>query len=152
MGIKQTAAKMSAKLNISFSEVYQPKTENNGDPSPPSVIYLLISPLLPPMSLFVTMSFLTPNKRLSTRVDGTFVTGLQPREALTSHRCLAIYGDNDSFTSVKRLRIWSQELSSIPGSLFKTLEIPGAGHFWRESGAEGAMRNAIQEYIQTHLL
>ncbi|EEP77874.1 predicted protein [Uncinocarpus reesii 1704] len=93
------------------------------------------------------MSFFTPDRGLTTTVDGVSVTGLQAKEALTRHSSLAIYGNTDPFTAVRKLRKWSQELSSMPNSQFRFLEINGAGHFWREDGTESLMRNAIRGYI-----
>ncbi|KMU78989.1 hypothetical protein CIHG_04556 [Coccidioides immitis H538.4] len=116
------------------------------NPSPPDVHYLLVSPILPPVSLFVTMSFFASHKNLSTTVDGSSITGLLPEEALTSHRSLAIYGDSDFFTSIKKLRDWSRELSSKPNSSFEFLEIRGAGHFWRENGVEFLLKSAIRDF------
>ena len=119
------------------------------EPYPPDISYLLVSPLLPPVSIFLTMSFFTSQKNLKTTVDGSSIVGLEPETALTNHRSLAIFGDSDSFSPVSRLRTWSRELSHKLDSKFEFTEIPGGGHFWREKDTESQMRTAIREYIQS---
>lgn len=115
--------------------------------SPPDVSYLLVSPILPPISVFLTMSFFTSHKRLTTVVDGTSITGLEPEEALTGQQTVAIYGDGDFFTPIRRLRDWSKKLSQKPDSQFTFSEIPGAGHFWREDDTASQMGRAIRTCI-----
>ncbi|WEW59235.1 hypothetical protein PRK78_004704 [Emydomyces testavorans] len=155
--VKQAAIELSEQHNSSLrTRNCQPSTqkpESNGRKekslqlSPPSVLYLLVSPILPPVSLLVTMSFVTSQNALSTTADGLRVTGLEPEEALTNHHSLAVYGSRDAFTSAKRLQNWSGKLSSKPGSLFQSVEVQRAGHFWREAETESLMREAIREFI-----
>ena len=60
-----------------------------------------------------------------------------------------VYGDKDFFTSQKRYRKWAELLVAKPGSLFQFHEVAGAGHFYRENGAEIEMKRCIGEWIQT---
>lgn len=115
--------------------------------SPPEVSYLLVSPLLPPLSFLLTLSPSASRTGLRTVADGLSVTGRAPEEALTNHESFAIYGDSDCFTPVRRLRDWAKNLSQKPDSHFKCLEIPGAGHFWRESDTPIQLRSAMRQYI-----
>ena len=116
----------------------------------PQTYYLLISPLLPPVSLFATIfSKLGPHGLESQRVskDGP-VARCHGEEKLTIYTTLAIYGDKDFFTSQKKLRKWAEHLAGERRSRFRFREVAGAGHFWHEQGVEGQMRSAIRDWTQ----
>lgn len=101
----------------------------------PRTSYLLISPLLPPVSMLATMFSHTLN----------MVPGGE--EKLYRYATLALYGDKDFFTSQKRLRRWAETLKAKQGSRFQFREVTGAGHFWREEGSEQQMRIFIREFV-----
>lgn len=121
------------------------------------VCYLLISPLLPPVSLFATMfSKLDghhdfhhpPGAAPHTLNHPPSHDGLSPPERiLVSHPTLAIYGTQDFFCSHRKLQQWAGNLEKQPNSLFQSREISGAGHFWQESGAEKELRCGIREWL-----
>ena len=103
----------------------------------PRTFYLLISPVLPPASMFLTMfSGLRSDK--SHECVGKFV----------ENPTLAVYGDDDFFTSWKRLRRWAENLRTAPGSRFQFHEVSGAGHFWHEEGVDKQMRKCIRDWMQ----
>ena len=106
---------------------------------PPRICYLLISPLLPPISKLV-MFFSTPAKSNSGE------SGVDIK--LASHHTLAIYGDQDVFTSRKKLRVWAVNLWHRHSSLFRFHEVVGAGHFWNEHDDEAKMRRFVCNWIQ----
>lgn len=112
----------------------------------PETHYLLISPLLPPISMFATMFTKLDSRRHdhlpfpTRRHNGRLSL---PTENLLHHPTLAIYGDRDFFTSPKKLRKWAEHLAEAEDSRFRFREIAGAGHFWHEEGVEAEMRNAI---------
>ncbi|KAI9682096.1 MAG: hypothetical protein M1817_000150 [Caeruleum heppii] len=112
--------------------------------SVPRTCYLLVSPLLPPVSRLATL-FTAPTAADSVRgpshVDGA-------GSHLTSHLTLAVYGTKDGFTSIKKLRRWAQELSSGPHSRFASREVDGAGHFWQEVGTEVVLRREVKQWAQ----
>jgi len=68
---------------------------------------------------------------------------------LTTRPSLAIYGDQDFFTSGRKLMKWCETLASNPGSKFQYEEIEGAGHFWHEEGAALRVKAAIREWLET---
>lgn len=103
----------------------------------PRTCYLLISPILPPLSMFATM-FSSIRSDRSPDCNGKFI----------HHPTLAIYGDDDFFTSQRKLRKWAERLKAPTGSQFQFREIAGAGHFWREEGADGQMRGCIRGWVQ----
>jgi alpha/beta superfamily hydrolase len=95
--------------------------------------YLLVSPLLSPISSLTALSL---------KQDSA-----ENCERFSSAPSLAVFGDNDFFTSVKKLRKWSQAVSSKPGSKFRYVEIPGAGHFWHDHNAQKSLRVAVKEWL-----
>lgn len=118
----------------------------------PQVYFLLISPLLPPISLFATMfsrfSNSSAEKENLLSSKGKHHTSAALDEQLVNHPTLAIYGDKDFFTSPKKLRRWAEGLAEKMNSLFQFKEIRGAGHFWHEEGVDVQMRTCIREWLQ----
>ncbi|MCJ1319158.1 hypothetical protein MMC15_004491 [Xylographa vitiligo] len=116
----------------------------------PHTIYLLISPLLPPISMFATM-FSKPGAPLKWQsgspgtTDGTLYPIVEDK--FRNHATLAIFGDKDFFTSHKRLRKWAEQLTSTIDSHFTFHEIHKAGHFWHEEGVDAEMRKCIREWL-----
>lgn len=103
----------------------------------PQTHYLLISPLLPPISNLATMFTSLRSGGLPNCEDN-----------LLLNPTLAIYGDEDFFTSQKKLRKWAESLKMRPGSRFQFCEVAGAGHFWREEGSDHQMRSCIKNWAQ----
>lgn len=110
----------------------------------PQICYLLISPLLPPISLFLTM-FSKLSGPSPFKADACSAMG----EQLVNHPTLVIYGDSDFFTSKTNLRNWAEGLSERPNSMFRFREIGGAGHFWQEQGVDAKMRASLREWLQS---
>jgi len=113
----------------------------------PEVCYLLISPLLPPISSLATMftRLPAPHFRQGLRNDSS---RHDVREILHNCETLAVYGSKDLFTSRKKLRAWSEALSARPNSRLHFHEVLNAGHFWREEGVEAEMRNTIRQWLE----
>ena len=103
----------------------------------PQTCYLLISPLLPPISSLATM-FSSMRSSRSPYCE----------EAFAHKPTMAIYGDEDFFTSPRKLRKWAENLKGIAGSHFQFREIAGAGHFWREEDSDRQMRTYIRDWLQ----
>lgn len=119
----------------------------------PQTCYLLISPLLPPISSLLTM-FSRLSGPFSSKGDARssqskHKTSSTTEEQLVNHPTLAIYGDSDLFTSRKNLRKWAEGLSERPSSMFRYREIDGAGHFWQEQGVDAKMRASLREWLQS---
>ena len=136
--------------NHSSTEItMSPALEERTGPeiSRPTTYYLLISPLLPPVSMFATMfSKLKAHQQGS--LEDSAVANTHVKDKLTSCTTLAIYGDKDFFTSQKKVRKWAEHLAGAAESRFRFREIGGAGHFWHEQGVEGQMRSAIRDWTQ----
>ena len=102
--------------------------------------YLLVSPLLPPISAFTALPF------GSNPLRGHSEETLQ---RLSMKPTLAVFGNDDAFTSVKKLRNWAQDLSTRPDSRFHFVEIEEAGHFWRTHTAQKALKLAIGHWAKS---
>lgn len=106
----------------------------------PRVAYVLISPLLAPVSGFITMF---SKLKLATKTSGMCVSvACQGREGgefeqLVRWPCLCVFGSKDVFTSDGKLQRWTQQLRSRAGSQFVSVRT-NSGHFWTDS--EGIVR------------
>jgi pimeloyl-ACP methyl ester carboxylesterase len=126
------------------------ESEERLSPTPlqaPKVYYLLVSPLLPPISNLATMFTRLAASRFQEGLLSDSSTH-DVTEHLHSCETLAIYGSKDLFTSRKKLRAWSEALSARPDSRFRFHEVLNAGHFWREEGVEAEMRNTIRQWLE----
>jgi pimeloyl-ACP methyl ester carboxylesterase len=112
-----------------------------------SISYLLVSPLLPPISQLLTM-FSTLTLNVKTEIpQGPHILCPRPADQLSTHPVLALFGDQDNFTSAEKLQTWSDEMAHKPGSRFQFRMIKGAGHFWREHGVEEQARLALKKWL-----
>jgi pimeloyl-ACP methyl ester carboxylesterase len=70
---------------------------------------------------------------------------------LTVDPTLAVFGDDDVFVSVKRLRSWADRLSeaSKGSGKFRYAEISGAGHFWQDYEAVKVLQEEVRAFVQT---
>jgi hypothetical protein len=100
--------------------------------------YLLVSPILPPIS---TLTALPP--LLDASDAGDEAAHLQK---FRDRPALAVFGDRDVFTSARRLTAWCEERGRT-NARFDWREVPGAGHFWHERGAMGEATLRIKEWI-----
>lgn len=137
-----TEVETSNEAHVDFKKIAEPQ-----------ICYLLISPLLPPISLFLTMfsklSGPSHFKADTCSSQGKRKTSSAKGEQLVDHPTLAIYGDSDFLTSRKNLRKWAEGLSERPNSMFRFSEIGGAGHFWQEQGVDAKMRASLREWLQS---
>ncbi|KAL2002992.1 hypothetical protein VTN02DRAFT_5299 [Thermoascus thermophilus] len=157
--VDRSKRRLSARLSRSEPQTARVQDNTNaagttnGDARqipPPRISYLLVSPILPPITLFLTMfsrMSLSTEVGSGTSVQGAHVPSPKPEEQLCAHPTLVIYGNRDTFTPEKKIQKWSDELARAPGTKFQYREIDGAGHFWHEAGAETQMRAALREWL-----
>ena len=120
----------------------------------PSSFYLLISPLRPPISSFITMfskarhhgSGSHPSPA-NLQAHNLHITD----QKLANNLTLVVYGDSDVFTSQKKLRKWVEGLAGRSSSSFQFREIAGAGHFWQEEGVEAQLRTTVRDWVKVVL-
>ncbi|KAJ5895165.1 hypothetical protein N7495_006856 [Penicillium taxi] len=139
-------ARRIAALSIRATQPRENRTDDQGICVSTAISYLLMSPLLPPLT-----QVLTAFSTLSLQIGGTSAQTRPagcPADQLRTHKTFALYGDKDTFNSVRKLRDWSSELGRMPQSLFQSCEIKGAGHFWREDGVEERAKQGLREWLQ----
>ncbi|OQE39266.1 hypothetical protein PENCOP_c007G00261 [Penicillium coprophilum] len=112
-----------------------------------SISYLLVSPLLPPISQLLTV-FSTLSLKVKTETSqGPHIRCPRPADQQSTHHTLALFGDQDTFTTAGKLQQWSDEMVRMSRSQFQFRMIVGAGHFWRENGVEVRARHALKEWL-----
>ena len=114
----------------------------------PHVCFLLISPVLPPISSFLTM-FSKQQWKPRGSSSSVYMSDDSTNEKFERNQTFAIYGDNDFFTSSKKLQRWAAALASQPDSRFVHHEVAEAGHFWQEDGVESELERAITSWIRS---
>lgn len=60
---------------------------------------------------------------------------------------MAIFGDKDQFSSVKKLRGWAQAMQSKPDSLFEYTELADVDHFYGGQGAASRLCETLKACI-----
>ena len=109
--------------------------------------YLIISPVLLPLTHTLCPPGPSPSAfNLGKRDIGD---DTKPGAQFLRNRTLAIFGSSDVFTSVKRLKTWSEKQSKQSESSFEWAEIDGAGHFWREEGVMQALQRRITAWVES---
>lgn len=103
------------------------------------VMYLLISPVLPPLA----HTLVPPASWVGFKGAVDKGTGVGSMTCPT----LAVWGSKDNFTSSRRLKAWAERLSKAGPATFKWTEFEGAGHFWREHGVMKVMTKKIQDWV-----
>jgi alpha/beta superfamily hydrolase len=103
----------------------------------PKIRYLLVSPLTPPISTLLAPAL---GPKFWNKSKGA------TEDVIDKHASLVVYGDQDTFTSARRIRDWSDQLKIDPASRFTGVEVAGAGHFWMEGDAEEKLRAALREW------
>lgn len=113
----------------------------------PEIAYLLISPLLGPVSSFATMFSKLKFERRG-RITRTPLD-ISSGEALEQSPTLVVFGTDDHFTSSRKVRTWCQSLAAAPGSKVKFQEVEGAGHFWHDPGLDSQLIQAISNWFKS---
>ena len=114
----------------------------------PRIRYLLVSPLLPPVSSLAT--FFSHSHTISIKGPASPLASGDIDYKLVSHPTLAIYGEKDFFVSQHKLRTWAEAISKRPSSMFSFHAIADAGHFWHERSSEVAMRQFVRDWLENN--
>lgn len=105
--------------------------------------YLLISPLLPPLSSFLSY----------TSMASLLLLKNPEPDVLLDSPTLVVYGSKDGFTSAKKMSAWCKKMRTHArvSASFTWHEQAGAGHFWKEKGAADGLVRAIEAWVQNQL-
>ena len=116
----------------------------------PSIAYLIISPVLPPVSGFTTMFTKPTFERSDTWPRRIVVKDTSTKEEkFLKHPTCLIYGSKDMFSSSKKVQKWAQDLSSRAGQSFFSHEVEGVGHFWTEEHAAQRLQANLTSWLST---
>lgn len=107
------------------------------------VMYLLISPVLPPLA----HTLVPPASWTGLKGGVDKSTGVGTMTCQT----LAVWGSIDSFTSNRRLKAWAERMSKAGSDTFEWTAFEGAGHFWRENGTMKLMTERIGSWTRENL-
>lgn len=110
------------------------------------VAYLLVSPILPPVSGFITFFSKPSFERQKSSNGGLYKDRSDKEEKLLKHQSCVIYGDKDSFTSSKKVKKWVDGLQQRANAL-SSYGIEGAGHFWTEPGAADRLTESVTIWL-----
>ena len=103
--------------------------------------YLLVSPLQGWVSTLATMWSSKSGREGALESDRKF----------TVDPTLAVFGDDDVFVSVKRLRSWVEKLEDTKNygeaCQFRHREVSGAGHFWHDHEAIRVLQDEVKGFV-----
>ncbi|KAI1452035.1 Alpha/Beta hydrolase protein [Annulohypoxylon moriforme] len=120
--------------------------------------FLLISPPLGIITNLATMSFSSPLASWSKRKrglsppstgnhgDNTEGDETEAEMKLVKNPTLVIFGDQDGFLAIRKMRDWIARLGNAEGSRFCHVEVSGAGHFWVEEGVAHELRSSVSSF------
>lgn len=131
---------------------------------PISIRYLLISPVLIPLSTTLVPPGIPFISATATATAGGGSTSLETEEKSTAagvfslqYPTLIAFGSSDTFTSSKKLCQWAERLAKDSAAVATTphpvdakvewTQIDGAGHFWREGGVMRELQGNIREWV-----
>ncbi|KAF2755223.1 hypothetical protein EJ05DRAFT_479017 [Pseudovirgaria hyperparasitica] len=115
--------------------------------------FLLVSPLLAPLS--VALAFGLRGSRSQPGGGGSggggssngSGNGSGNGSVLENHPALIVYGDQDFFTSAKRLDQWTARLQHDSHAVLQSRTVAGAGHFWAEQGVIMTLLSSITAWL-----
>lgn len=114
----------------------------------PQLAYLLVSPLLGPVSMLTTMFIRPTFECRNPQTGGVEWRDESNKEAkLTEHATCLIYGTKDVFTSSRRLHRWAESLRKQAPSTLTVHEVEGAGHFWVEKGMSTQLQSSVKGWL-----
>ncbi|KAF4627266.1 hypothetical protein G7Y89_g10886 [Cudoniella acicularis] len=107
--------------------------------------YLLVSPLQGWINSLATMFTFKSGR------DQDFASENEMK--FTIDPTLAVFGDDDIFVSVKKLRAWVEKLEKAgkggENSHFRHREVAGAGHFWLRYEAVTILEEEVRNFVNT---
>ena len=134
------------------AEQVQPSSTAASSLIEPRLAYLLISPLLGPVShlatLFSSLHF-ERRERKATAARSVVATDIDA--VLCRETSLIVFGSADHFTSSRKVKDWCEGIKSIPASKLLFEEIADAGHFWQDGQIQAKLVNVVTDWLE-HML
>lgn len=107
--------------------------------------YLLVAPLLPPISSLLSLAVNIPFWKSTTRKSTTAAETTIEQGVLHCNPVLAVYGTSDIFAASTRLDAWAAKIHAL-NSRFVYRKIDGASHFWFEDGVVETLLGEIERW------
>ncbi|KIW42289.1 uncharacterized protein PV06_05852 [Exophiala oligosperma] len=151
--MKEGIDKFRRKLSQKDHRIRSPPSIPDAEPSTqatdlplnlPGVAYVLVSPLLSTVAGFTTMF---SKLKFEQGTTGGKVNVSDEYQELIRHPCCCIYGSKDVFTSDRKLRRWSEELTARPGSRFVAVRAE-TGHFWQDAEGVVRLKHGLTEWLR----
>jgi pimeloyl-ACP methyl ester carboxylesterase len=116
-------------------------------PAQPQTAYLLVSPVLAPMTTLITMFSRPVFEYRNSSTGRTIKDQSSKDDKFLTHPSCVIYGNKDVFTSSRRVHKWTEDLHNRARSTFTSYGVEGAGHFWIEDGTMGQLRSCLDQWL-----
>jgi hypothetical protein len=115
--------------------------------------YLLISPLQGWINSLATMT-LFGSRTAKSRPAGDARAAVSEHDMkLTVDPTLALFGDDDVFVSIHKLRAWADKMRTACGRReepkFRYREVAGAGHFWHDREAVRILQEEVRRFVSS---
>jgi hypothetical protein len=136
---KGSQSSIEQDLSVRVEDILQPVPGLGVDLQ---TAYLIVSPLQGIVSSFITM-WGKPSKSC---IENERKFAIDPT--------IALFGDDDMFVSVKKLRTWALNLSEDKketrknDAKFQYVEVSGAGHFWHDHEAVRTLQEEVGRFLK----
>lgn len=112
-------------------------------PPIPQTNYILISPLLTPISSLTTFFSSSPEKSiLSKHSAQSYTTSVK--------RILAVYGSGDIFAfTTGRYRRYFNNVKEHWGEQIRVIQVESGGHFWLDARSKSILLEEVKGFIQS---
>ena len=112
-------------------------------PPIPQTSYILVSPLLTPISNFTTFFTCSSEKSiLSKHSAQAYATSMK--------RILAVYGGGDIFAfTTGRYRRYFNNVKEHWGEQIRVVQIESGGHFWLDARSKSILLEEVKDFIQS---
>ena len=95
--------------------------------------FLLISPVLPPLSSFLSLRW------------NTFAKSGRP--VYYDHPTLSVIGGSDSFTSAGKFKDWAAKAGTDSSASFEHCIVAGADHFWAHKELQSLLKDHVRLWL-----
>lgn len=115
----------------------------------PKLAFLLVSPLLGPVSSFATMFARLRFERRDLKSTAARDVPVTDTDAmLSSNPSFIVFGTDDHFTSSRKVKRWCESLKAKPDSVMDFREVVHAGHFWHDPALESQLTSAVSDWLR----
>lgn len=116
----------------------------------PHTAYLLVSPLLGPVSSLATLfSSLRFERRDRNATAARDTIAVDADDMLSRNTTLIVFGTDDHFTSSRKVKDWCEGIKRKSASTMQYHEVKGAGHFWHDKDVNDELSKSITPWLDS---